>query len=237
MLDRLDELEAAPGPARSLYLPPGSSLVAVEPILDVELAPQQVAHCLTEIAKSATGAILFWGEQHKYVICPPFPLSQRYEAEGYDVGPLRTMLHRDFNIAVILVRLGAYAIGVFHGERLLSSKVGTGNIHQRHRQGGSSAHRFERHRDKQIEYFFSRICTHAQAHLAPHAQQLDYIVYGGTRFTVLSLRKQCSFLHLFEQRTLNLLLNIRQPRQATLEAAIGDVWSSRIIRWQPGNSK
>ena len=232
MLHRLDELAAAPAPARSLYLPPGSSPGEVAQILSDELAPEPMALSLAEVAKSATGVVLFWGEQHKYLVRPPFPIGQRYSASGYDVEPLRALLRRDFIIAVILVRLGAYAIGVFQGEKLVSSKVGTGNIHQRHRQGGSSARRFERHRDKQIEYFFSRICTHAQEHLAPVAKELDYVVYGGTRFTVLSLRKQCLFLQHFDQRTLGRLLNVRQPRQATLAAAIEAVWSSEITQWR-----
>ena len=58
------------------------------------------------------------------------------------------MLHKEFILGLIIVRLGEYGVGVFQGENLLSSKVGTGLVHSRHRQGGSSSHRFERHRDK-----------------------------------------------------------------------------------------
>ena len=236
MLQRLDVLATASGAAWSLYLPRGSPTLEVETILRRELEPQQLEDAVTAISKSATGAVLFWGDRNKYLIQPPFPLGTRYFATDYDVQPLRALLSRDLTIAVILVRLGDYAIGVFHGEKLISSKVGTGNVHQRHRQGGSSAHRFERHRDKQIEYFFTRICTHAQEHLTPVARQLDYLVYGGTRFTVLELRKQCHFLQAFDVRTLDLLLNVRQPRQATLEAAIGDVWSSKVTEWREKDS-
>ena len=232
MLHRLDVMAKAPGAAWSLYLPPESPTLELNTLLRHELEPQQLGDTITAISKSTTGAVLFWGDRHKYLVQPPFPLSTRYYATGYDVAPLRTLLSRDLTIAVILVRLGDYAIGVFHGEKWLSSKVGTGNIHQRHRQGGSSAHRFERHRDKQIEYFFTRICTHAQEHLTPVARQLDYLVYGGTKFTVLELRQQCHFLQTFDTRTLGYLLNVRQPRQATLEAAIGDVWSSKITEWR-----
>lgn len=232
MLRQLDELATAGGRARSLYLPPGSPSAEAEKMLASELEPPPVEPVLTAISKSATGAVLFWGELHRYLVCPPFPVVEKRDAAGYDVEPLRRLLLWDCTIALILVRLGAYAIGVFQGEKLVSRKVGTGNIHQRHRQGGSSAHRFERHREKQIEYFFTRICTHVQEHLAPYLPQLDYVVYGGNRFTVLLLRKQCHFLNRVDDRTLGLLLNIRQPRQATLEMAIGEVYSSKVIQWR-----
>jgi len=184
------------------------------------------------VTNSTTVAVLFWGEQHRYLVLPPFPITEKRVFWGYDVEPLRSLLQREFIIALILVRLGTYAIGVFQGEKLLSSKVGTGLVHSRHKKGGTSQHRFERHREKQIEDFFKRICTHAREHLEPHIQQLDYVVYGGTRNTLLSLRKQCQFLQQVDKRALGLLLNIRQPRQATLEAAIGKAWSSKVTRWQ-----
>lgn len=232
MLRRLDELETASGPARSVYIPPGSAMPETEKILETVLeaepSPLNLAKLVTS---STTGAVLFWGEQHKYLVLPPFPITEKRVSRGYDVEPLRSLLQRKFTIALILVRLGAYAIGVFQGEKLVSSKVGTGNVHSRHKKGGSSQRRFERHREKQIEIFFERICTHVRERLGPHIRQIDYVIYGGTRDTLLSFRKRCQFLQEVDNRTLGLLLNIRQPRQATLEAAIGEAWSSRVIHW------
>jgi len=232
MLRRLDELETASGSARSLYIPPGSAMPEIEKILETVLEAEQIPPNLAKVVtNSTTGAILFWGEQHKYLILPPFPITERRVSWGYDVDPLRSLLQREFTIALILVRLGAYAIGVFRGEKLVSSKVGTGHVHSRHKKGGSSQQRFERHREKQMEVFFQRICTHVRERLEPHIQQVDYVIYGGTRDTLLSLRKRCQFLQKIDNRTLGLLLNIRKPRQATLEAAIGEAWSSRVIHW------
>ena len=134
-------------------------------------------------------------------------------------------------MGLVLVRMGAYGIGVVQGEKLLSSKVGTGLVHARHRQGGSSSHRFERHREKQMETFFTRVCGHAREQLEPYARQLEYVIYGGTRETLLDFRKQCHFLHQFDNRTLDLLLNIREPKQSGLQEAIQEAWSSRVIQW------
>ena len=132
----------------------------------------------------------------------------------------------------MLVRLGAYAVGVSRGETFVSSKVGTGNIHSRHKKGGSSAHRFERHRDKQIEYFFTRICQRAREHLEPYEKSLGYLVYGGARTTIRDLNKQCPFLKKLDTPTLPPLLDIPEPRQAVLKTALDRIWSSTVYEWR-----
>ena len=114
----------------------------------------------------------------------------------------------------------------------MTSKVGTGLVHARHRQGGSSSHRFERHRLKQMETFFTNVCEHAREQLEPYSRQLEYLVYGGTRQTLLDFRKQCHFLRQFDTRTLDVLLNIREPKRAGIEEAVQEAWSSRVIEWK-----
>jgi len=233
LLRLLDEWEATSGSALSLYLPPGLTIFEIEKMLDTASVGEGV---LTDVSKvvsrSKTGAVVFWGEQGKYLVLPPFPITERLFSSGYDVEPLRSLLQREFMVGLILLRLGSYAIGVFRGEKLLSSKVGTGHIHSRHRKGGSSQRRFERGREKQIEYFFDRVCAHVRERVEPYLGQLDYVVYGGERYTLLAFRKQCEFLGAIDDRTLRSSVNVREPRQATLEAAIGEVWSSEVIQWQ-----
>jgi len=232
MLSLLEELGASSSPISSLYFPPGLSLPEIEKIVRTVFSPEEVlTDLLRMISRSPTGAVLFWGEEHKYLVLPPFLIAEKWVSSTCEVEPLRSLLQREYTVALILVRLGTYAIGVFQGERLLSSKVGTGLVHSRHRQGGSSAHRFERHREKQMESFFSRICAHAREQLEPHARQLDFLIYGGTPETLLAFRKQCRYLHEFDGRTLGLLLNVREPKQATLETAIGEAWASRVTQW------
>ena len=227
MLRFLNELEGD-GSGASLYLPPRSSMGEIEEILRISPLPSDLAKLVTN---SKTGTVIFWDKQHRYLVLPPFPIAQRRISTGLDVDPLRSLLQQEFAIALILVRLGSYAIGVFQGEELVSSKVGTGLIHSRHKKGGSSQRRFERHREKQIELFFSRVCTHVRERLEPHIGRLDYVIYGGERNTLLLFRKQCRFLQLLEDRTLEALLNVREPGQRALEAAIGEAWSSRLIEW------
>ena len=232
MLSFLDELETDDSEAKSLYVPSGLLLSELEGLLQIVLGVQKIPPGLAELAAgSETGAIVFWGSSRGCLVLPPFPVTEKYLTDGYDVEPLRALLQRDFMLALILVRLGAYAVGVCRGEMLIASKVGTGLVHARHKKGGSSQHRFARHREKQIEQFLDRVCGHVQERLEPYAQALDYVVYGGARVTIRSFRKRCSFLCQFDNRALPPLLDIPDPRKAVLEAAVGRVWASSLIEW------
>ena len=232
MLGFLDELEAADNTAKSLYLPSGLSHSEVENSLKEVLNTPDIPANMTELAvSSATGAAIFWGSSRRCLVLPPFPIREKYFAPGYAVVPLRALLRHDFSVALILVRLGAYAVGLCRGESLIASKVGTGLVHGRHKKGGSSQQRFQRHREKQIESFLNRVCGHIKEKLEPQARTVDYLVYGGARTTILSLQKRCSFLQQFDNRTLAPLLDIPDPRQVVLETAVGRVWSSKVVEW------
>lgn len=232
LLHLLDELKANSIEIGSLCVPPKSSKIAIEGLMqtiaDMETMPEDISK---HIADSQTGAILFWGPRHRYLVMPPFPLNEERVSNTCEIEPLRSLLQKELLIGLVLVRNGAYAIGVVKGEELLSSKVGTGLVHSRHRQGGSSSHRFERHREKQMETFFTRVCGHAREQLEPYTRQLEYVIYGGTRETLLEFRKQCHFIRQFDKRTLDLLLNIREPGLSGLQEAIQEVWSSRVVQW------
>ncbi|HXZ29874.1 MAG TPA: Vms1/Ankzf1 family peptidyl-tRNA hydrolase [Dehalococcoidia bacterium] len=236
MLDFLDELAATEGKAISLYFPPGTTPARVENLLEQMFAATAVPPDMAEvIAGSERGAAFFWSPQRMYLVLPPFPLLEEYITNGHDVGPLRSLLSQDFLIALVLVRLGAYSVGICRGAELIDSKTGTGLVHARHKKGGSSQARFARHREKQIEQFLVRVCGHAREHIEPHTRSLDYLVYGGARTTILLLRKRCPFLSQFDDRILRMLLDISDPRQAVLKKAVDTVWSTDVIEWCGNN--
>jgi peptide subunit release factor 1 (eRF1) len=236
MFGFLDELAATEGKAISLYIRQGTPQARVENLLGRIVEPRSTPSGIAEVmAGSRMGAALFWNPSHMYLVLPPFPITEEYVTNGYDVGLLRSLLSRDYLIALVLVRLGAYSIGVCRGRELLDSKTGTGLVHARHKKGGSSQARFARHREKQIEQFLNRVSGHVQEHIEPYARSVDYLVYGGARTTILSLRKRCPFLSQFENRILRMLLDIPEPRQAVLEKAIGTVWSTDVIEWCEDN--
>ena len=237
MLDFLDELASTDGKAMSLYLPQGASRDRAEGLLgkvfNASAIPPSV---LKAAAASATGAAFFWSPTQTYLVLPPFPIVEEYLTNGYDVVPLRSLLGHDFLVALVLVRLGAYSVGICRGTDLIDSKTGTGLVHARHKKGGSSQARFARHREKQIEQFLIRVCGHVRENIEPHARSLDYLVYGGARSTTLILRKQCPFLSQFDDRILRMLLDIPDPRKPVLEKAVSTVWSSDVIELREDSS-
>ena len=232
MLGFLDEIASTEGKAVSLYIPQSTTEDRVESLLEnvfpAGATPQGMA---AAAAGSGMGAAFFWSSTQAYLVLPPFPITEEYITNGYDVEPLRSLLGHDFLIALVLVRLGAYSIGICRGTELMDSKTGTGLVHARHKKGGSSQARFARHREKQIEQFLVRVCGHMREHIEPHARSLDYLVYGGARTTILLLRKQCPFLNQFDDRILRMLLDISEPRQAVLEKAVASIWSTDVIEW------
>lgn len=229
----LDELEATmEAGARSLYLPPGLSFPETESALKEIFAERPVPEKLTEAAAgSRTGACLYRGERRKYLILPPFPVTEKQLLSGYDVTPLRIRLHTDYRIALILVRLGAYAVGICHGERLVSSKCGTGLVHGRHRKGGSSQGRFQRHREKQIAYFLERVCEKIREYVIPASGSVDYVLYGGAWTTLQFLENSCPAAKKLTGSKLPPLLDIPPPRQAVLNEAVKRAWTSYVLEW------
>jgi peptide subunit release factor 1 (eRF1) len=233
MLHLLEELLSSGNEVASVCIPPRLAKIEIEglmeTVVDLKSLPEDVARYMFE---SPTGAVLFWGQHHRYVVMPPFPLQEERTSPVCEIEPLHALLQREYLFGLIVVRLGAYAIGVVQGEQFLTSKVGKGLVHARHRQGGSSSHRFERHREKQMETFFTRVCGHVREQLEPYERDLQYLIYGGTRETLLDFRKDCHFVRQFDSRTLDILLNIREPNTAGLNEALREAWSSRIIEWK-----
>jgi len=228
----LDNLEESAGTVSvSLYIPPGLSVPEIEGSVDtagVQSIPDEVIEL---IAASKNGAAVFRGDLCKYLIVPSFPFKEKVIFSDCNTVPLRLLLDSVFKIGLVLVHLGSYAVGFCRGDKLVSSKVGTGLIHGRHKKGGSSQQRFQRRRQNQAEEFLDRVCSHAAEHLEPQARELDYIVYGGPRQTVLQLKKRCPFLQSLEERELP-LLEVPALRQAVLEKTVSRVWSSQVIEWR-----
>ncbi len=237
MLAFLDELASTEGKAASVYLPQGTIRDRAEDVLGKVFTAGVVPTGVAEaIVGSAVGAAFFWSPTQAYLVLPPFPIAEEYVTNSHDTEPLRTLLAHDFAIALVLVRLGAYSIGICRGTELIDSKTGTGLVHARHKKGGSSQARFARHREKQIEQFLIRVCDHVREHIEPHSRSLDYLVYGGARGTILLLRKQCPFLGKFDDRILRMLLDIPDPRKPVLEKSVSTIWSTDVIEWREDDS-
>ena len=84
-------------------------------------------------------------------------------------GGLAAHVLRPRRVGVLLVRLGGHAAGVFDGDRLVSSKVGSRQVHGRSAAGGWSQQRFARRREGQVRVALAAAADVAAAQLAPVA--------------------------------------------------------------------
>jgi hypothetical protein len=160
---------------------------------------------------------------------PPFPpLAETGEREGFDPAPLLEHAARDRVVGVVLVRLGGHAAGVFSGRRLVASKVGSRNVHGRHRAGGSSQRRFERRRVGQARVALEAAADVAARVLLPHLRDLEAVVLGGDRRTLAEVL-QDPRLRPLERLAQERVLDVPDPRLEVLRAT-PDAFRATLIR-------
>jgi peptide subunit release factor 1 (eRF1) len=160
---------------------------------------------------------------------PPFPpLEHTGERDGFVPAPLIEHAARDRVVGVLLVRLGGHAAGVFSGRRLVDSKVGTRNVHGRHRAGGSSQRRFERRRGEQARVALEAAADVAARVLLPHLSDLDAVVVGGDRRTLAEVLDDPR-LRPLQRLAQDRVLDVPDPRLAVLKAT-PDAFRATVIR-------
>jgi len=215
----------------TLYLPP---LVTEKEAVDIiQTMPAQFPFAeVLEFAKhSPTGSVVFWGTRYHYLILPPFPSKDKAIFTGYYAGPLQSLLAADYLSGIVLLHLGSYAVAVCRGEEIISRKLGTGVVHGRQRQGGSSSKRYLRRRENQVTEFLEKVAGHVVEQFTPYENQIDYLFYGGPHQTVLQLKKKCPLLLKFDDRVLR-DLDVPAVRLPILETTVKRIWSSRIVEWR-----
>jgi hypothetical protein len=122
---------------------------------------------------------------------------------------------RERRVGVLLVRLGGHAAGVFEGERLIASKVGSRLVHGRSAAGGWSQQRFARRREKQSAEALGAAADVACRVLVPHAAELEAVVLGGDRRAIDELRGDRRLTQLFDLEAAPFLA-VPDPKLAVL---------------------
>ncbi|GII32096.1 hypothetical protein Pmi06nite_55380 [Planotetraspora mira] len=149
----------------------------------------------------------------------PFPPLGRDDSPGVGEGPAGALVahaQRKRTVGVLLVRLGGYAAGVFEGERLVTSKVGSRLVHGRSAAGGWSQQRFARRREKQSSEALAAAADVAARVLAPRAEGLDAVVLGGDRRAIDELRGDRRLAPVFALES-GVFLPVPDPKLAVLE--------------------
>lgn len=164
---------------------------------------------------------------------PPFPPLETGPAvmDGMASDLLVEHAARDRRVGVLLVRLGGFAAGVFDGDRLSASKVGSRLVHGRHRKGGSSARRFERRRGEQARAALLQAADVAARVLV--GAGLEAVVLGGDRRAVDALREDRRLQPLFDIAVERFLGDVPDPRRDVLEAT-PDVFRATVLRPSAG---
>jgi len=129
-------------------------------------------------------------------------------------------------IAILLVRLGGYAAGIFDRDELIASKVGSRQVHGRSAAGGWSQHRFARRREGQVKVALDKAADTAVEVILPLLPRLDAVVTGGDRtalHTVLADPRLARLRRLVTAR----VLDVPDPRARVLRNSLQ---ASRAIR-------
>ena len=164
-----------------------------------------------------------------FTVTPPFGLDHEGEYEVVRSGPLLDALEAEPRVAVLLVRMGGYAVGVFEGERLVASKVGSRFVKGRHKKGGSSANRFRRRRGEQERELVDAAAGEASRVLGPWRDRVTHVALGGDRSAVgrvLAVRADLDWL---EPLALERFFDVPEPRLRVLEALPYQLYAAKVV--------
>src|SRR6476469_7262825 len=173
----------------------------------------------------ADGAARIETAEETITVRPPFGLAHARVHESVELGPLFEALATDHVVAALLVRLGGYAVGVFEGERLVASKVGTRFVKGRHKKGGSSAHRFRRRREEQERELLDAAAATAERVLEPYRQQIEHVALGGDRAAAEKVAERLPWL---EEKRLERFFTVPEPRQRELERLPYELYAAEL---------
>ncbi len=97
------------------------------------------------------------------------------------LGAFTAAARADRTAAVLLVRRGRWAVGVFDGQRLVVSKVDARQVQGRTAAGGWSQQRFARRRGHQTDAVVSSTADTAARVLLPHVGHVVALFTGGDK--------------------------------------------------------
>jgi hypothetical protein len=175
------------------------------------------------------GSARFGLDEATLTVTPPFGLAHEGEYDVLRVAPLLEALEVEPTVAVLLVRLGGYAAGVFEGERLVTSKVGSRFVKGRHKKGGSSANRFRRRRGEQERGLVDAAAAEAARVLAPWRDRAEHAALGGDRAAVSRVLGARPDLAWIEPLALERFFDVPEPRLRVLEALPYQLYAVRVV--------
>lgn len=148
------------------------------------------------------------------------PLGERFEEEAVEpealVETFMELASAERLVAVLVVRKGAFAMGVFRGSKLLASKVDTSYVQGRTAAGGWSQQRYARRREKQAKQALKKATDAAARVLMPYLGEIEHVVAAGDRRTVADALADKRLVAL-RDKMVPLVMDVGEPRLATLK--------------------
>ena len=175
------------------------------------------------------GSVRLELEEGALVITPPFGLEEEGEYDVLRVQPVLDALLAAPTVAVLLVRMGGYAVGVFEGEKLVASKVGTRFVKGRHKKGGSSANRFRRRRGEQERELVDAAAEEAARVLGPWRDRVGHVALGGDRSAVGRVLESRADLAWLQPLALERFFDVVEPRLRVLEALPYQLYAAKVV--------
>ena len=236
----LAKLKTSPGDYITLYVKPSSFPHYINELLlepkysicgDEIKGSVNTKAVIQEAQRYKTGATIFWQEiGNRHIVLPPFPIRENKVLLGeLDTLLLQETLERKYTIGVVLVTWGSYALGIFHGNDLIESKVGTGYIHKQHKKGGRSQKRFARRTKEQKKDFLRKVSNRIEGKFQHRA--LDYIFFGGNRLISKPLLTECRYLELESDKVSARTLNVRHANKETLDRSLDEITKSLVFTY------
>jgi hypothetical protein len=136
--------------------------------------------------------------------------------------------------AVLLVRRGRWAVGVFDGPELVVSKVDARLVQGRTAAGGQSQQRFARRRGNQTDAVVSHAADTAARVLLPHAAGLVALASGGDRGLVAEVFTDPRLAPLAALPQLP-ALDVGEPTKAVLLETPGQFRAVRVHIMEPAD--
>jgi hypothetical protein len=148
------------------------------------------------------------------------------------LGTFTAAARADRRAAVLLVRRGRWAVGVFDGDRLVVSKVDARQVQGRTAAGGWSQQRFARRRSHQTDAVVAHAVETAVRVLLPHAGEVVALFTGGDRGLadeVLADRRLAGLAALRREPH----LDVGDPTKAVLLETPGQFRAVEIVLREP----
>jgi hypothetical protein len=175
------------------------------------------------------GSARFELDEAVLTVTPPFGLQHEGEYDVLRAEPLLEALEVEPRVAVVLVRMGGYAVGVFEGERLVASKVGTRFVKGRHKKGGSSSNRFRRRRGEQERELVDAAAAEAARVLGPWRERVEHVALGGDRSAVARVLESRADLAWVQPLALERFFDVAEPRLRVLEELPYQLYAAKVV--------